>query len=523
MGQCWYNHGIWRCFLKARRESQLRRMYYTAGLGGYTVLGSLGSTRVRLIYQCTNDLTGRHSRVSRVNHYHIPQAMDCRTTQLPRGSGQTRELGLVWMADSWEGGRSEGAGDKGQSPSWREDNKLRVETKANRSGSVQIASSALGNEALLLEGAGCSRAGTSRGVLTAWQGSGLVTPGRGQPAASIPPPCASRQAAPGSAHRGQGGAQAGQRYRWGRQLGCRWRSAGQQRESPGRRGGFSPAARRPRSHRRGQGALTRPTAGRRRPAGSAATAELAIQRASSPPQSGGWAGEKGRAPASSESPPPPPASAAATFPFSRPTWLECGGGEPTAPCSFSLLSAIAAAPEAPQFCGAEAQGPGCRSPPACGAPRTRARCGWLSGKDGRGEGQAAGSLRGSALSSGNRARGSPPAWRARPGAGRKTWRPRPPGVCRWRAAPGPGGRPNSSAGEAVAFCPLRVAHVRKSCLRFGRLGRSSVGLCPEELPLCKGCGALLVFVTWLSVRVPATPAFAGRRQSLSTALPTAGV
>ena len=47
-----------------------------------------------------------------------------------------------------------------------------------------------------------------------------------------------------------------------------------------------------------------------------------------------------------------------------------------------------------------------------------------------GEGQAAGSLRGSALSSGNRARGSPPAWRARPGAGRKTSRPRPPGVCR---------------------------------------------------------------------------------------------
>ena len=36
------------------------------------------------------------------------------------------------MTDSWEGGRSEGAGDKGQSPSWREDNKLRVETKANQ-------------------------------------------------------------------------------------------------------------------------------------------------------------------------------------------------------------------------------------------------------------------------------------------------------------------------------------------------------------------------------------------------------
>lgn len=38
--------GFGGAFLKARRESQLRRMYYTAGLGGYTVLGSLGSTRV---------------------------------------------------------------------------------------------------------------------------------------------------------------------------------------------------------------------------------------------------------------------------------------------------------------------------------------------------------------------------------------------------------------------------------------------------------------------------------------------
>lgn len=69
--------------MKPRRESQLRRMYYTAGLGGYTVLGSLSSAGVQFIYQCTNDLTERHSRVSRVNHYHIPQAMDCRTTQLP--------------------------------------------------------------------------------------------------------------------------------------------------------------------------------------------------------------------------------------------------------------------------------------------------------------------------------------------------------------------------------------------------------------------------------------------------------
>ena len=392
------------------------------------------------------------------------------------------------MTDSWEGGRSEGAGDKGQSPSWREDNKLRVETKANQNGSGQIASSALGNQALLLEGAGCSRAGTSRGVLTACKGAGLLTPGRGQPAAGIPPPCASRQAAPGSAHRGQGGAQAGQRYRWGRQLGRRWRSAGQQRESPGRRGGFSPAARRPRSHRRGQGTLTRPTAGRRRPAGSAAAAELALQRASSPPQSWGLSWGEGAgareqwitATSSSSC-----LRAAATFPFSRPTWLECVGGEPTAPCSSSLLSARAAAPAAPQFCGAEAQGPGCRSPPACGAPRTRALCGWLSGKDGRGEGQAAGSLRWSALSSGNRARASPPAWRARPGAGRKTSRPRPPGVCRWRAAPGPWGCPDSSAGEAVAFCPLRVAHPRNSCLRFGRLGRSPVGLCLEDLPLSR--------------------------------------
>lgn len=72
-------------------------------------------------------------------------------------------------------------------------------------------------------------------------------------------------------------------------------------------------------------------------------------------------------------------SAAATFPFSRPTWLERGGGEPVAPCRSSLRSPRAAAPAVRRLCGAEeAQGPCCRRPPACGAPRTRARCGWLS-------------------------------------------------------------------------------------------------------------------------------------------------
>lgn len=51
--------------MKARKEKNpFVRIYYRAGLGGYSVLGTLGSTRVQFIYQCTDDLTETHSGVS---------------------------------------------------------------------------------------------------------------------------------------------------------------------------------------------------------------------------------------------------------------------------------------------------------------------------------------------------------------------------------------------------------------------------------------------------------------------------
>lgn len=151
-------------------------------------------------------------------------------------------------------------------------------------------------------------------------------------------------------------------------------------ESPERPAGVeSPGGRwRPRPHRRGQGALTPPPRG---PARRSA-APLAIQVGRVPAPEPGWgeSGEKGRASARRESPPP---AAAATFPFSSPTWLERCGGEPAAPCCRSLLRPSAATAAAPQPHGAQrGPGPGRRPPPACGAPRTRAPYGWLSGEHG---------------------------------------------------------------------------------------------------------------------------------------------
>ena len=87
--------------------------------------------------------------------------------------------------------------------------------------------------------------------------------------------------------------------------------------------------------------------------------------------------------------------------------------------------------------------------------------------------------------SGNRGGGSPPAWRARPSAGWEASRLGPrefAGDGRLRGA-WSRGRLTPLGGEAVAARPRRVAPPRNSCLRFGRLGRSPVWLCPEELPL----------------------------------------
>lgn len=88
-----------------------------------------------------------------------------------------------------------------------------METKANQSGSWQIAGAALGNQALLLE----KRQAAGRALAAAFsqkslQGRRARRPGAWAARGRHPsPPRASGPAAPGSARLGQGGAQAGQR------------------------------------------------------------------------------------------------------------------------------------------------------------------------------------------------------------------------------------------------------------------------------------------------------------------------
>lgn len=85
------------------KESPLRRIYYTAGLGGYSVLGTLGSTRVQFIYQCTNGLTERHSIF---HHFHSPHGLvNGRWTAEPSCPEAVAKSGIRFSMNDWLLGR----------------------------------------------------------------------------------------------------------------------------------------------------------------------------------------------------------------------------------------------------------------------------------------------------------------------------------------------------------------------------------------------------------------------------------
>ena len=141
-------------------------------------------------------------------------------------------------------------------------------------------------QALLFGGAGCRRAGISPVFSQPARAPGSSPRGVGNPRpASLPraPPGKQRLAVPTEGRAGRGPASA---------IGGAGGSAATDavRASSGRvQAGVEGSAGRPQAAfpSEGAGRTHPPAAGRRRPAGSAATAELAIQRASSPPQSWG--------------------------------------------------------------------------------------------------------------------------------------------------------------------------------------------------------------------------------------------